>query len=149
MGTGAHAAINRNPPARAFAAIPSADILEAESLLGATTADAHVPQPQPRINSKLHTTKARAPVLSQPSARKTSDYNMLATSSVGIIGGGLAGLSCALRLQSLGLDCVVYDTGVKSYTSFELRLGKSVYSLFLARTKQGQWACSAVVSPPY
>ena len=31
--------------------------------------------------------------------------------TVGVIGGGVAGLSCARRLQELGLDPVVYDTG--------------------------------------
>ena len=32
-------------------------------------------------------------------------------SSVGVIGGGVAGLSCARRLQEHGLDCTVFDTG--------------------------------------
>ena len=31
--------------------------------------------------------------------------------SVGVIGGGIAGLSCARRLQQLGVECTVYDTG--------------------------------------
>ena len=31
--------------------------------------------------------------------------------TIGIIGGGIAGLSCAQRLQQLGLECTVYDTG--------------------------------------
>ena len=33
---------------------------------------------------------------------------------IGIIGGGVAGLACARRLQELGLDPVVYDTGKRS-----------------------------------
>lgn len=33
---------------------------------------------------------------------------------IGIIGGGFAGLACARRLQELGLDCVVYDTGKRA-----------------------------------
>ena len=31
--------------------------------------------------------------------------------TVGVIGGGIAGLSCARRLQQLGVECTVYDTG--------------------------------------
>ena len=31
--------------------------------------------------------------------------------TVGVIGGGIAGLSCARRLQQLGIEAIVYDTG--------------------------------------
>lgn len=39
---------------------------------------------------------------------------LTATASVGIIGGGISGLSCALRLRQLGFSSVVvYDTGAR------------------------------------
>jgi len=31
--------------------------------------------------------------------------------SIGVIGGGIAGLACAKRLQDLGVECTVFDTG--------------------------------------
>ncbi len=34
--------------------------------------------------------------------------------SVGVIGGGIAGLSCARRLQELGIETVCFDTGVRA-----------------------------------
>ena len=44
-------------------------------------------------------------------------YNMAALSSarptVGIIGGGISGLSCALQLEARGFKCKVFDTGKK------------------------------------
>ena len=35
----------------------------------------------------------------------------MAPASVGVIGGGVAGLMCATRLQELGLAPIVFDTG--------------------------------------
>ena len=40
----------------------------------------------------------------------TSELAYSAT-TVGVIGGGAAGLSCALRLQELGQQVTLYDTG--------------------------------------
>ena len=36
-----------------------------------------------------------------------------APQSVGIIGGGISGLACAVRLEKHGIPCTVYDTGAR------------------------------------
>ena len=55
----------------------------------------------------------RIPLVSAllPNSAKSSLAVYEGAMKVGVIGGGIAGLSCAVRLQQLGLAVTVYDTG--------------------------------------